>query len=133
MTNPKPTPPRDDAELAARVEAATRPEPWAPHDLARLRARTVAHVSEARRRRTGRWTLAAAVAAGAAGLALWSALPGREPDAVASTALRAGESLEDSYEEELLFAPEWIERDAGFVDGEVLPPSYALASALLDS
>ena len=135
MTHPKPAPPRDDAELVARIETATRGGPWTPHDLARLRARTLARVAEGRPRRPFRLAVAAALASGLAGLALWSAVPGREPErgTETSTALRPSESLEDSYEEEVLFAPEWIEQDAGFVDGEVLPPSYALASTLLDS
>jgi hypothetical protein len=134
VTHAKPAPPRDDAELVARIETATRGEPWMPHDLARLRARTLARVAEGSPRRPFRFAVAAALASGVAGIALWSAIPGREPERGAPTpsALRPSESLEDSYEEEVLFAPEWIEQDAGFVDGEVLPPSYALASALLD-
>jgi hypothetical protein len=130
MTEARPPAPRDDAELAARIEAATRPAPWTPPARARFRAGVAERASRERApRRALRWSLAASLAAGA----LWLALPQRSP--APSPPLAQGaeeEGFADSYEEQVLFAPEWIEGDAGFVDDDVLPESYAVASALIE-
>jgi hypothetical protein len=82
-----------------------------------------------------RVALAATAACGIAGAVLWATRPAPDPDVAraAQAQFDTAGSLEDSFEEQLLFAPEWIERDSGFVDREALPESYALASALLDS
>jgi hypothetical protein len=125
-----------DAALAERIELATRPAAWTPQDAARFRAGVAARVAErAPARRVFRVALAATAACGIAGAVLWATRPAPDADVAraAPAQVDAAESLEDSFEEQLLFAPEWIERDSGFVDSEALPESYALASALLDS
>jgi len=130
VSEPKQAPPRDDAELAARVERATRPAPWTLSDHARFRAAVEARIAPASRTRA--WWALGLAAAGAA--ALWIAL---RPPAAAPTAQPTGKAdvdpFAESYEEQVLFAPEWIERDEGFVDAEILPDDYALASALIES
>lgn len=129
----KQLPPRDDAELAARIEAATRPAPWTPHDRARFRAAVEARAEEQLRARAWwKWGLAASLAGGALAALL---LVARVPEPAAPGAELAGASVdpfEESYEEQVLFAPEWIARDDGFVDDDVLPDSYALASHLIE-
>lgn len=132
MTDPKPAPPRDDAELVARIEVATRPAPGSPHDHARLRERALARALQRKRARVAwRWAFAGALVCAALAAGVWS--PAREAAPSAAPSGREAAALGDSFEEQMLFAPEWIERDAGFVDEELLPESYALASALLDS
>jgi len=125
-------PPRDDSELAARVEQATRPAPWTPSDHARFRAAVEARVAPEPRPRA-RWAFGAAVtAAGIAALLIATRSPGPAPAALPTEA-PASDAFAESYEEQVLFAPEWIERDDGFVDAEILPDDYALASALIES
>jgi len=125
-------PPRDDAELAARVEEATRPAPWTPSDHARFRAAVEARVAPEPRTRAW-WAFGVAVtAAGIAALLIATRSLGPAPAALPTEA-PASDVFAESYEEQVLFAPEWIERDEGFVDAEILPDDYALASALTES
>ena len=132
MTDPT-APPRDDAELAARIEAATRPPPWAPHDRARFAARVREKALPAAR---PRWLRPALVGVAlAAGFALVASLQRETPRAQIAAPItpQLDSAFSESWEEQLLYSPEWIEGDDGFVDSEVLPDSYALASELLDS
>jgi hypothetical protein len=132
VSESKQAPPLDDAELAARVEQATRPAPWAPSDHARFRAAVEERAAPPSRARAW-WALGlAACAAGVAALLI--ALRSPPPTATALPTETADvDPFVESYEEQVLFAPEWLERDEGFVDAEVLPDEYALASALIDS
>ncbi len=127
MNETKQGPPRDDAELAERVEAATRPSAWAPSDAARFRAGVEARIALESRARLW-WVLGLTASAAAAALLLAPGSPAPAP--APSPAI---DPFAESYEEQVLFAPEWIERDAGFVGADVLPEDYALASALIDS
>lgn len=132
MSESKQAPPRDDAELAARVEQATRPAPWAPSDHARFRAAVEARVAPSSRARAW-WAFGvAATAAGIAALLIALRSPAPAPEALPTETADA-DLFAESYEEQVLFAPEWIQRDEGFVDAEILPDDYALASALTES
>ncbi len=128
MNEPKPAQSRDDAELCARVEAATRPAPWTPTDAARFRAGVAARSAPEARGRI--WWVLGITASAATALALLLATTSRAP---APAPPLAEEAIAESYEEQVLFAPEWLEREASFVDAELLPDDYALASALTDS
>lgn len=135
MTEIPRTPPSSDAELVARVEQATRPLPLAAAERARFAARVRERVA-GKRSRGVRWAPLAALAGLTGAIALVVALttPATQPATPApdAAATLAVPSLADSWQEELLYAPEWIESDDGFVDAEVLPESYAAASALLE-
>jgi hypothetical protein len=132
VSESKQAPPRDDAELAARVEQATRPAPWTPSDHARFRAAVEARVAPGLRARAW-WAFGIAASAAAGFAALWIAMRAPAPaPAAMPTETPASDLFAESYEEQVLFAPEWIERDEGFVDAEVLPDDYALASALIE-
>jgi hypothetical protein len=125
-------PPRDDAELAARIEAETRPAPWTASELARFRVGVEARLApEPRTRRWWAWGFAATTASAAIALAIATRSPTPSPASVEATP-SAADYFSESYEEQVLFAPEWIQRDEGFVDAEVLPDDYALASALIE-
>jgi hypothetical protein len=128
------TPPSSDAELTARIEEALRPAPLAATERARFAARVRERALGAETQRS-RWAPLVALGGLTATAALFAALvlraPTLAPPAAAPEAL-AGDALLDSWEEELRYAPEWIERDDGFVDAALLPDRYALASALLE-
>ncbi len=124
--DPRPPAPRDDAELAALVERATRP---APGDPARFAARVRARLAPEPR---VRWLPALGLGTAAVALALALAYGSRE-DAERPPRAFAPAPFGDSWQEEVLYAPEWIESDDGFLDEEVLPQDYAVAAALLDS
>ncbi len=134
MTEISRTPPRDDAELAARIEQATRPEPLAPSERTRFAARVRERVESARKPRW-RWLPMAALGTAAVAVLLVLALrPSEEsPAPITASSESPAAAFADSWQEELLYAPEWIESDDGFVDDEVLPADYAVAAALLDS
>jgi hypothetical protein len=130
--DPRPAP-KGDAELAARIEEATRPVPFAAGEHAGFAARVRARVAS-EPEAPPRWLPAFGVGAAAAGLALALGLgPGDQAPAVRPPADFTPASLGDSWQEEVLYAPEWIESDDGFLDEEVLPQDYAVAAALLDS
>jgi hypothetical protein len=125
--------PRDDAELAARIEEITRPAPFAGGDCARFAAGVRAR-TERSATAPPSWLPAFGVGAAAAALALALGLGARDSaPAPSARAELAPATLGDSWQEEVLYAPEWIESDDGFLDEEVLPQDYAVAAALLDS
>jgi hypothetical protein len=141
MTGPKlwRDPPDSDALLAARIEQATRPAPLTPAERARFAARVRERISAAQAPRP-RWAPLVALAAAGAAVALVLAFlpapeqaPGPQGPRAPAAPPQGDVALGDSWEEELLYAPEWIESDEGFVDAEVLPETYVVASALLES
>jgi hypothetical protein len=132
VNEPKQAPSLDEAELAARVEAATRPAPWTPNDHPRFRIGVEARIAQASRARTW-WALGLAASAAVVAIVVLAVRTPAPPSRVASTSIPTTDLFVDSYEEEVLFAPEWLEHDDGFVDAEVLPDDYALVSALIES
>jgi hypothetical protein len=135
MNDQRPSPPRDDAELAARIDAATRPAPWGPAERARFSAGVAERVAEPVR--AWRWlALAGSLAAGAVGVALAlrppPAAPSPTPLAEAEVARAyATEAFLETYDEQVLFAPEWTDASVPALDGEAVPDDYRAAAALL--
>lgn len=138
MTDPKPAPPRDDAELAARIDAATRPAAWSPAERARFRAAVEERLE---RPRAWRWLALGGALAAAAALAISVRTPSPAPalapqPAVAAASAEpaqdlASEAFLETYDEEVLFAPEWTEASAPALGADVVPDDYRTAAALL--
>ena len=125
------TPPRDDAELAARIEQALRPKPLTATERFWLLVNVEHRVERARASR--RYWLSLAPLSAVATAALILALLRPSPTPTPALSKSPATVFTDSWQEEILYAPEWIQSDVGFVDDEVLPADYAVASAFLGS
>jgi len=134
MSEPtRPRQPLDDDELAARIAGALAREAATPFEPARFAAGVRERLAAPRRFRWRPLALVGAVGAAAAAIFAVALSVTQRAAAPTEAALAVDSSIaEDSWQEQVLYAPEWIDRRAGFVDADVLPESYAVAAALLE-
>ena len=124
--------PRD--EFLRLIAAAYAPPPLTAADKARFAMGVRARVEEHPGWRVAALAGAAMAAAIGAAVAVLPVLPGGD-DGIQppSFATPTANELGVSWEEEVLYSPEWVSESSDWLDDELVPESYAAAMVLLDS